>query len=65
MLIYDRDGNECGRIVGRGDLKSTDETLVQTLKEQIASLPHNNDVQWGRSVIACLKAHGYSGEHVE
>ncbi len=65
MLIYNRDGHECGRILGRSDLKTADETLAQIGKEQIASLPHNDEKRWERSVIACLAAQGYRGEVVE
>ena len=65
MLIYTRDGQECGRIIGRSDLKTADETLVQIWKKQIASLPHSDDARWEKSVIESLAAHGYRGEPVE
>jgi hypothetical protein len=65
MLIQHPDGHECGRIMGRNDLKTTDETLERIWKELIAPLPHHDDTCWEKSVIAALAAHGYRGEAVE
>jgi uncharacterized protein len=65
MVIYNRDGRECGRIMGPGELKTADESLAQIWKEEIAPLPHLDDSRWGKSVIVCLAAHGYRGEAVE
>jgi hypothetical protein len=65
MLIYNRDGHQCGRIIGRSDLKTTDELLEKLWNEQITSLPHTDDARWEKAVIAALAAHGYRGEPVE
>ncbi|MDO9324644.1 MAG: YkgJ family cysteine cluster protein [Methanoregula sp.] len=65
MVIYHPDGQECGRIMGRNELKTLDEPLARIWKEQIVPLPHTDDGRWERSVIACLAAHGYRGEPVE
>jgi Fe-S-cluster containining protein len=81
MVIYNPEGHECGRIMGRDELTTRDELLAQIWKEQIAPLPHNNDARWEKSmnrplphnddarweksVIAALAAHGYRGEAVE
>lgn len=65
MLIYNSDGLECGRIVGRSDLKTSDELLAKVWKEHVTSLPHTDDTQWEKAVIGALAAHGYRGERVE
>lgn len=66
MVILGRDGNECGRIMGRNDLKTPDTTLAQVWKEHIAPfLPSHNDTRWEKAVIDALAAHGYRGERVE
>lgn len=65
MVIYNRDGHECGRIMGPGELKTADEPLAQIWKEEIALIPHNDDARWKNAVIAILAAHGYCGEAVE
>jgi Fe-S-cluster containining protein len=66
MVIVNRAGHECGRIVGRTDLKTSDETLTQIWKENIAPLlPPHSDTRWENTVIDALAAHGYLGERVE
>jgi hypothetical protein len=65
MLIYDRDGHECGRIMARNELRTTDETLERIWKEVIAPLPSRDVTHWVKLVIDILAAHGYRGESVE
>jgi len=65
MVIFDHEGHECGRIMGRSELKTADESLAQIWKTSIVPLPHSDDARWEKSVIAALAAHGYRGEPVE
>ncbi|MHB8164383.1 MAG: hypothetical protein ACYDDV_08540 [Methanoregula sp.] len=65
MVIFHPDGHECGRVMGRSELKTTEELLAQTWKTEIESMPHSDDARWEKSVIAALAAHGYRGEPVE
>jgi len=65
MVIHHPDGHECGRIMGRNELKTGDESLAHIWKEQIAPLPHQDDTRWEKSVIAALATHQYRGEIVE
>ncbi len=66
MVIFDREGYECGRIIGRKDLKTPDETLSKIWKEHIAPLlPGHDDSRWDRTVITALADYGYRGECVE
>jgi hypothetical protein len=65
MVIYHREGHECGSIIGRHDLKTADETLAEIWKEEITPLPCHDDARWEKSVIAALPVHGYRGEPVE
>jgi hypothetical protein len=65
MVIHHPDGHECGRIMGRNELKTGDESLAHIWKEQIAPLPHQDDARWEKSVIAALATHQYRGEIVE
>jgi hypothetical protein len=64
MVIYDPEGHECGRIMGRSELKTPSESLAQIWNNEIAPLPHIDDARWEQSVIAALSAHGYRGEIV-
>jgi len=66
MVLLNHDGHECGRIMGRNDLKTTDETLERIWKERIAPLlPNHDDSRWENAVIDALAVPGYSGEPVE
>ena len=66
MVIYDSSGHECGRILGRSELKTDDEFLAQIWKEYIVQrLPHHSDTRWDSAVIVSLADHGYRGEQVE
>jgi hypothetical protein len=66
MVIANHAGHECGRIMGRNDLKTMDETLAQIWKEHIAPLlPPHSDKRWENAVIDALAVHGYLGERVQ
>jgi Fe-S-cluster containining protein len=66
MVIRHRDGYECGRIMGRNELKTTDESLKQIWKERISpQLPSHDDPRWEKAVIDALAFRGYFGERVE
>ena len=65
MLIYDREGNECGRIMGTHDLKTTDKILEKIWKEEVAPIPGPRDSSQEKRIIGILAAHGYRGERVE
>jgi Fe-S-cluster containining protein len=64
MVIHHPDGHECGRVLGRNELKTVDEPLARIWKEQVIPLPHTDDARWEKSVIAALAAHQYCGEVV-
>lgn len=66
MVILNHNGQKCGRIMGRNDLKTPDKTLAQIWKEHIASrMPSHSNMQWEKAVIDALAAHGYLGECVD
>jgi uncharacterized protein len=65
MLIHHREGHQCGRIIGRNELKSNDEELVRIWNDLIIPLPHHDDSCWEREVIVLLSQHGYRGEPAE
>ena len=65
MLIYDREGHECGRLMGTHDLRTTDKTLEQIWKEEVSPLPGPRDSKQEKRVIDILAAHGYRGDPVE
>jgi Fe-S-cluster containining protein len=65
MLIFDGDGHECGRLMARNDLRTTDQTLARIWKEEIAPLACEDGTRRMKLVIDTLAVHGYRGEPVE
>lgn len=65
MLIYNREGRLCGRVVGRSNLVTEDGELLRIWNEKIAGLPHNDDSGWERDAIALLSQNGYRADPVE
>jgi hypothetical protein len=66
MVIRNREGHECGRILGRNNLKTMDESLKQIWNERIVPvLPGHDNSHWENAVIDALAIHGYFGERVE
>jgi len=65
MIIYNPEGEVCGRVSGRFDLKTSDERLTKLWKEKMESIPRQNFTAWMQAVITILSAHGYRGEPVE
>jgi hypothetical protein len=62
MLIHHLESQQCGRIIGRNELKSADAELVRIWNDSIIPLPHHDDSRWERDVIALLSQHGYRGK---
>jgi len=70
MLVYDRENQLIGKVIGAGEIRTTDETLDRLWKEQIAPLPHahppgGNDPAWAKKVTAILAAHAFRGDAVK
>lgn len=65
MLIFDGEGHERGRIMGRNQLKTADTALERIWNEEIAPIPYREGTRWVKMVIDGLAAHGYRGDPVE
>ena len=39
MLVYNKDGHVCGKVIGRNELKTADEVLATIWKDEVAHLP--------------------------
>jgi hypothetical protein len=70
MVIYKREGHSCGRVVGRHDIQTTDETLTRIWDEEVAAVSQAHtdgarDPAWIQKVLALLSTHGYRGDPVE
>ncbi|MDD4137794.1 MAG: YkgJ family cysteine cluster protein [Methanoregula sp.] len=70
MLVYDRNGHYAGKVIGAGEISTSDEELTCLWKEKIAAIPHAhpsgaNDPVWVKKVTGILAAYGYRGDAVE
>lgn len=70
MLVDDRDSQLIGKVIGAGEISTSDEILARLWKEQILSIPHapppgGNDPAWVKKVTAILAAHAFRGDAVE
>lgn len=70
MLVYDKENQLIGKVIGAGEISTSDETLTRLWKEQISSIPHahpigGNDPAWVKKVTAILAAHAFRGDAVE
>jgi Fe-S-cluster containining protein len=65
MVIYGPDIHECARIMGRYELKTSDQRLAEIWKDHITPLVHTDDAWWEKTVIGILAGYSYRGERVE
>jgi len=69
MVIFNSKGEPAGRMVGRGDIQTTDPVLARIWNAKVKSLPCPatpcSDPAWLERVCVILAAHGYRGEPVE
>lgn len=65
MLICNREGAVCGRVIGKNTLRTEDFDLQKIWNNQVISVPCGNKPEWTRQVTAILADHGYRAEPVE
>lgn len=70
MLVYDRDNRLIGKVIGAGEISTSDETLARLWNEELTSVPHahppgGNDPSWVKKVTDILAAHAFRGDAVE
>lgn len=70
MLVYDKENQLIGKVIGAGEISTADEALVRIWREQIDPLPHahppgGNDPEWVKKVTAILSEHAFRGDAVE
>jgi len=65
MLIRNREGAICGRVIGKNTLRTEDPVLQGLWDARVTALPSGNPAAWTRSVSAILGEYGYRAEAVE
>lgn len=65
MIIMDRNGNTCGRVIGKNSLRTDDPALENLWQGLVVPIPVGNPAEWARRVAAILADHGYHAKPVE
>lgn len=65
MVIRNREGLVCGRVIGRNTLRTGDQFLEKLWNEKLAAVPYGNEAVWTAMVSGILKKCGYYPDPVE
>jgi Fe-S-cluster containining protein len=65
LLIRNRNGVICGKVIGKNTLRADDATLDNLWNEQVIIIPYGDDIAWTKQVARILAAHGYLAEVAE
>lgn len=65
MLVCNREGSICGRVIGKNTLRTQDSALEKLWNGQVAAIPYADSAAWTKNVAGILAEHGYYGDPVE
>jgi len=64
MLIRNREGAVCGKVIGKNTLRTEDAVLEKLWNGQVAAIPYGNTAAWLQKVTGILADHGYRADAV-
>ena len=64
MLIRNREGTVCGRVIGKNTLRTEDSALENLWDEQVTAIPYGDPIAWTKKVAGILFKHGYCAESI-
>lgn len=65
MIIRNREGAVCGRVIGKNSLRTDDEMLKKLWDDRVAAIPLGEPVAWAKTIAGILAEHGYCVDPVE
>ncbi len=65
MLIRNREGAVCGRVIGKNTLRTEDSALEKLWNEQVAAIPYRDTASWLTKVTGILVDHDYRADPVD
>jgi Fe-S-cluster containining protein len=65
ILIRNREGNVCGRVIGKNTLRTEDTALEKLWNDQVAAIPSGNSAAWTEKVAVILSENDYRADIVE
>lgn len=64
MLIHNREGIVCGRVIGKNALRTGDTVLEALWNGEVATIPCDDAAAWTKKVTGLLHEHGYRADPV-
>ena len=65
MIVRNREGAICGKVIGKNTLRTEDPVLETIWNGEVLPVPCFDASAWARQVATVLAGHGYSAETVE
>jgi Fe-S-cluster containining protein len=65
ILICDREGRVCGKVIGKNTLRTEDVTLKKLWNEQVATIPSGDTAAWTEKVAEILSENNYCTDIVK
>jgi hypothetical protein len=65
MLIRNREGSVCGKVIGKNTLRAQDAALEKLWDEQVVAISYGDPAAWIKNVAGILAEHGYSADPVK
>jgi uncharacterized protein len=65
ILIRNRAGNPCGKVIGKITLRTEDEALRKLWEERVAAIPSGDIAAWTEKVVQIFSENDYRADIVE
>jgi uncharacterized protein len=65
MLIRNREGAVCGKVIGKNTIRTDDAALEHLWNAQVTAIAYGNPFAWTKDVAGVLTDHGYCVDPVE
>jgi hypothetical protein len=65
LLIRNREGVVCGKVIGKNTIRTEDAALEKLWNDQVTVLPYEDPAAWTKNVSGILEEHDYRADPVE
>jgi Fe-S-cluster containining protein len=65
MLLRNKEGAICGRVIGKNTIRTEDAALKKIWDEEVAAIPYGDAVAWTKIVAGILVKYSYCADPVE
>lgn len=64
LIIRNRDGIACGKVIGKNTIRTDDAALMKLWSDRVAAVPAGDTGSWLKTVSGLLEDHGYRADPV-